>query len=247
MHYHHQTIVLSEHPNQSEYIAAGKKRREWISVSGFSGSAGQAIISKTAATLSPIAVTGCKPMRNWIPIGTSSQQVLLMHRRTIKWLMDRFRNAKIGIDACMISHDMATQLLAKLNAKWSRLVFPSQNFTDLIWKENPSSLQRLFIQFIGFTGREPSSKIAEVRQWTRMQPPAVPAYSKSAPTPSHMHVGTLITSLSNIVHLLNLHGSDIPFNPLFYAYLFISLDKVILFLDSSKLTDDTEDYPHSQD
>ena len=48
-----------------------------------------------------------------------------------------------------------------------------------------------------------------------------------------------------LAYLLNLRGSDIPFNPLFYSYLFISLDKVILFLDTAKLTDDTEDYLRS--
>lgn len=42
-----------------------------------------------------------------------------------------------------------------------------------------------------------------------------------------------------------MRGSDIPFNPLFYAYLFISLDRIILFLDASKLTDDTKDYLRS--
>jgi len=42
--------------------------------------------------------------------------------------------------------------------------------------------------------------------------------------------------------LLNLRGSDIPFNPLFYSYLFISLERVILFVDPAKLTDDTENY-----
>lgn len=44
---------------------------------------------------------------------------------------------------------------------------------------------------------------------------------------------------------MNLRGSDIPFNPLFYSYLFISADKAILFLDAVKLTDDTEDYLRS--
>lgn len=42
--------------------------------------------------------------------------------------------------------------------------------------------------------------------------------------------------------MLNLRGSDIPFNPLFYSYLFISLDKVILFIDATKLTGETESY-----
>ena len=47
------------------------------------------------------------------------------------------------------------------------------------------------------------------------------------------------------MYLLNLHGSNIPFNSLFHSYLFISLDKVILFLTTAKLTEDTEDYLHS--
>lgn len=42
-----------------------------------------------------------------------------------------------------------------------------------------------------------------------------------------------------------MRGSDIPFNPLFYAYLFISHDKIILFLDSPKVVDDTTDYLRS--
>ena len=45
-----------------------------------------------------------------------------------------------------------------------------------------------------------------------------------------------------LAYLLNLRGSDIPFNPLFYSYLFISLDKAILFLDMAKLADDTNGY-----
>lgn len=42
-----------------------------------------------------------------------------------------------------------------------------------------------------------------------------------------------------------MRGSDIPFNPLFYAYLFISLDKIILFIDPAKLNNETEEYLRS--
>lgn len=114
-------------------------------------------------------------------------------------LQDRVRDAKIGIDARMLSHEKATQLISKLNPKGSKLVFPPQNFIDLTWKEKPlRSKDSIFVQPLDFTGREASSKLAEVRQWIRAQPPAVPTYSKSPPTASQMHVGTLITSLSNI-------------------------------------------------
>ncbi|KIJ09614.1 hypothetical protein PAXINDRAFT_182123 [Paxillus involutus ATCC 200175] len=122
----------------------------------------------------------------------------------VEWLVDHCKDTKIGIDARMVSHKKATQLISKLNTKGSKLIFPPQNFVDLSWKEKPlRSKDPIFIQSIDFTGRGVSSKIAEVQQWIQEQPPAVPAYSKSAPTPVHMHIGTLATSLSSI-HLIGL-------------------------------------------
>lgn len=93
-----------------------------------------------------------------------------------------------------------------------------------------------------FTGREAPSKIAELRSWLRKQPPATLSYSKAAPTPAQVHVGMLVTSLSSIAWLLNLRGADIPFNPLFQAYFFLSNDRAILFTDPAKVTDNVRDY-----
>jgi Xaa-Pro aminopeptidase len=238
-------VIPTEDPHQSEYVAASDKRREWVS--GFTGSAGQAIVSKTAAYLVTDSRYWLQAREeldsNWYLIQAGAVDA---PKDWIEWLVDRVKDAKIGIDARMISHEKATQLIAKLNTKKSKLVFPPQNFVDLAWKDKPQrSKDPIFIQSLDFTGREASSKLSDVRQWIRAQPPAVPSYSKSPPTAAQMHVGTLITSLSSIAYLLNLRGSDIPFNPLFYSYLFISLDKVILFLDTAKLTDDTEDYLRS--
>jgi Xaa-Pro aminopeptidase len=99
----------------------------------------------------------------------------------------------------MISHDKATLLNAQLNQKNSKLIYPPQNFIDIVWKDKPlRSKEPVFIQSLEFTGREASTKIAEVRAWIQDQPPAVPSYSKATPTPAQMHIGTLITSLSSI-------------------------------------------------
>ncbi|KAF8550637.1 Creatinase/aminopeptidase, partial [Imleria badia] len=239
------SVIPTEDPHLSEYVSGSEKRREWIC--GFTGSAGQAIISKTAAYLVTDSRYWLQAREeldsNWylIPAGAADAP-----KDWMEWLVDRVKDAKIGIDARMVSHEKATQLIAKLNTKSSKLVFPPQNFVDLAWKEKPlRSKDPIFIQSLDFTGREASSKLAEVKQWIRAQPPAVPAYSKSPPTAAQMHIGTLVTSLSSIAYLLNLRGSDIPFNPLFYSYLLIATDKVILFLDAAKLTDDTEDYLRS--
>jgi Xaa-Pro aminopeptidase len=42
--------------------------------------------------------------------------------------------------------------------------------------------------------------------------------------------------------VLNLRGQDIPFNPVFQSYLFIGLDRAVLFIDKSKTNDDVIDY-----
>ena len=42
--------------------------------------------------------------------------------------------------------------------------------------------------------------------------------------------------------MLNLRGQDIPFNPLFHAYLYIGLDQVVLFTEGAKVTSVVSDY-----
>jgi Xaa-Pro aminopeptidase len=36
-------------------------------------------------------------------------------------------------------------------------------------------------------------------------------------------------------YVLNLRGDDIPYNPVFHAYLFIGLDKATLFIEKAKV------------
>lgn len=45
--------------------------------------------------------------------------------------------------------------------------------------------------------------------------------------------------------MLNLRGDDIPFNPVFHSYLFISADKSILFIEPAKVEDSVNDYLHT--
>jgi Xaa-Pro aminopeptidase len=41
---------------------------------------------------------------------------------------------------------------------------------------------------------------------------------------------------------LNLRGRDVPFNPVFHAYLFIALDRTVLFIETAKVTDEIQVY-----
>lgn len=48
----------------------------------------------------------------------------------------------------------------------------------------------------------------------------------------------VITALDEIAYILNLRGSDIPYNPVFFAYIILTLDHLHLFIDINKLTEE---------
>ncbi|KZT04219.1 Creatinase/aminopeptidase [Laetiporus sulphureus 93-53] len=238
-------IIPTEDAHGSEYVAINDKRREWIS--GFTGSAGQAIISRTNAYLATDARYWIQAREqldeNWILIEAGS---VGGPADWISWLSDRAKDARIGIDSRMVSYEKATKLNQALVGKSCKLVYPPQNLVDLIWVEKPSrSKEPIFVQPHQFTGKEAGAKLAELRAWIGNQAPTVPSYSKEPPKPSQMQVATLISSLPSIAYVLNLRGDDIPFNPVFHAYLFVSLTQAILFIEPAKVSKEVDEYLQS--
>jgi hypothetical protein len=66
-------------------------------------------------------------------------------------------DAKVGIDARLISHQQATSLDAQLSAKSSKLVYPEQNLVDIFWDSRPApSKELVYIQPIEYTGQPPA-------------------------------------------------------------------------------------------
>ncbi|KZV72786.1 Creatinase/aminopeptidase [Peniophora sp. CONT] len=242
-------IVPSEDAHQSEYVAESDKRREWLS--GFTGSAGVAIVSVSNAYLvtdsrywSQARKELDRSLWNLIPAGAPDGP-----GDYIEWLTDRARSARIGVDARMVSLDKATQLQTALAKVGSKLAFPHQNFVDIArGSDRPArSSKPIQIHGIEYTGRDASKKLRDVRDWISVQPPAVPQYASAkakaaGPTSAQRHVGMMESGLSAIAYVLNLRGEDIPFNPVFHAYLYIGLDRTILFTDSAKLKRDVREY-----
>ena len=135
----------------------------------------------------------------------------------------------------MISHETASILYTQLGIKFSKLVYLPQNLVDLCWVSRPlGSKEPVYIQPLEFTGIESAVKLSELRSWIRKQPAAIAPFVK--PTLAEMHVGTLISSLPSIAYILNLRGADMPFTPLFQAFLFVSLEHATLFIDGSKVS-----------
>ncbi|KAJ3757335.1 Creatinase aminopeptidase [Lentinula raphanica] len=239
-------IVPTEDAHGSEYVSQSDQRRKFIT--GFTGSAGQAIITMDAAFL-------ITDSRYWIQAQQQLDSNWTLVRAGgpgnpkdwIEWLHPQITNSRIGIDGRMISYEKATLVNSKLASRGTKLVYPIQNLVDIVWKEKPAkSREPVFLHPIEFTGEHASSKLARLRDWIRSQPPDVSQYSRSQePSSSKINIATLITSLDAIAWLLNMRGSDIPFNPLFHAYLFVGLDRAVLFLEEPKANEEVKGYLQS--
>lgn len=47
---------------------------------------------------------------------------------------------------------------------------------------------------------------------------------------------------ANSAYVLNLRGDDIPFNPVFVSYMYIGLDRAILFVEQEKIEPPVREY-----
>ena len=105
----------------------------------------------------------------------------------------------------MIAWGDASKLNSQVQKKSGKLVFPTQNFVDLIWKDKPArSKEPISIQPRRFAGQDAESKIRAIRFWIAEQPPTRPTYAKGEVTAAQKQVATLITSLYNIGKSLHL-------------------------------------------
>ena len=130
----------------------------------------------------------------------------------MEWIVDRAKDARIGIDARMLSHEKAVLLNAQLGPKGCKLFYPPQNLVDLIWKDKPArSREFIYVQPSHFAGMAASEKLSMLRGWISRQPPSVPTYSKREAKDSEKQVATLISNLS-CIGVFGAHLHDIRAN-----------------------------------
>jgi len=98
----------------------------------------------------------------------------------------------------MISHEKAVLINSKIGNKGSKLIYPPQNLVDLIWRDKPTkSLEKVYIQTNEFTGKDATTKLAELRNWIREQPPDK-SYANKATSAMDRPCATLVTALNCI-------------------------------------------------
>ena len=222
-------IFPSSDAHQSEYVAEHWQGRAWIS--GFNGSAGTAVVTMHSAALwtdSRYFLAAEEQLR-----GTEYELMKIKIEGTptiAEWLAQELASEdspEVGVDGMVYSYNDTMELMGELRKMGGITIRTNFDPLNLVWKNRPSIPENpIEIQPLEFAGESLQSKISRVRKALRDQ---------------HAD-GILVSALDDVAWTLNLRGTDVHCNPVFVSYLLISTDKISLFVDERKLTEEVRKY-----
>ncbi|KAL6301466.1 Creatinase/aminopeptidase [Sparassis latifolia] len=212
-------VIPSEDQHYSEYIAQCDERRAFIS--GFDGSAGCAIVTSRDAFLFTdgryFLQAEQQLDKNW----TLMKQGLPDVPTWQEFLSKRLdRNTRIGIDPTLITATDAENVQKALASTDSRLISLPRNLVDLVWKDRPPRpAKKIFPLDVKYSGESHMEKIKKVRGELK----------------NKKLQAIVINMLDEVAWLFNLRGSDIDFNPVFFAYAIVTHEKALLFVNAAQV------------
>ncbi len=220
-------VVPTLDPHNSEYVPEYWKCRQWLT--GFTGSAGTAVVTATEAFL-------WTDSRYWLQateqLGATPFSLMREGEDTdiSAWIAQRVNaepTAKIGFAPDMMTPEVFTSLFASLGLPASQFVFGADPFT-LLWDDRPAlSMAPAEMMPENVAGRSAGDKLKDLTEWML----------------EHQTSRLFITELSEICWMLNLRGSDIPYNPFVIAFLEVNTSGPHrLFIHSAKVNAEVADY-----
>jgi Xaa-Pro aminopeptidase len=209
-------LVPSSDAHLNEYIPAYQRRR--AAISGFTGSAGDALISPEGSHLFVDSRYYLQAEQEVDPALFRIHKIGLAGEHTLaNWLteMEQQRGTlRVGFDPFTLSMSAHTSLAQALRSSDSALVPISTNLVDVVWNDRPQvPAQPIYALPDEITGRSVGDKLAAVRQQM-----------------THVGVDVLIlTKLDEIAWMTNLRGRDVDYNPVFEAYLILEQQHATCF------------------
>lgn len=213
-------LIPSSDFHGSEYVGDYFKAREYIT--GFTGSAGTAVVAKDEAWLftdgryfiqarRQLSGSGIALMRAGEPNVPSVEAFLKQKLR---------RGGCIGFDGRCVCAKAGMAYEAIAEEKQGR-IFSEEDLVGAIWKDRPSMAKEpVFFLEDRFSGRTFAEKVADVR-------------ADMERAGANVHI---LSSLCDIAWLLNVRGGDIDYVPVALSYLVLSLRECIWFVQKEVLT-----------
>ena len=212
-------IIPSTDPHLGEYIPDHWRIIAWLT--GFTGSAATVIITDSFAGLWTDSRYFIQAENQLTGTGFVLMKPLLPENKDfIEWLVDNFNTGgKIAFDGRTLSIVSMRKIEKALEGR--NVLFDID--CDLIsglWTDRPSMpLSVVFDHSVVFCGKERSLKIAEVREQMRKQN-------------VNYH---LLTSIDDIMWLLNVRGNDVKYSPLLTSFVIVGQEQILLFTDENKI------------
>ncbi|MBO5097637.1 MAG: aminopeptidase P family protein [Agathobacter sp.] len=219
-------IVPTADFHESEYVGSYFKARKYIT--GFTGSAGTAVITMTEAglwtdgryfiqaaeQLEGTTVTLYKMGEEGVPTVDEYVETALQEGQMI------------GFDGRVVNNTWGKKL-AEIAEKKNGKLAVDEDLIDLIWTDRPElSKEPVRILGVEHTGKTVTEKLTEIRNVMT---------EKGA----DIH---LLTSLYDIAWLLNVRGNDISYVPVVLSYLALTKEECIWFVQEEVVTEEVAAY-----
>ena len=215
-------IIPSTDAHLSEYPPKFWESRKWIS--GFSGSAGTAVVTKDNAgvwTDSRYFIQAAEELE-----GTGFDLFKMGQSETpdmTNWIIEQVGNGgTVGIDGLVYASSDAKTLKDKLENKNIKLDTSFDPFT-VIRKDRPEiPKNKAYTLPVEIAGETVESKINRIN-------------GELAKIDAD---GILIVTLDAVAWTFNLRGNDVDYNPVAVAYAYVSKKETVLFIDLEKISDE---------
>ena len=212
-------LVPRADEHQGEYVAPSAERLKWLT--GFSGSAGIAVVARTAAAL---FVDGRYITQAPTQVDTRIFEVLqIPDAKVSDWLGKHLKaGAVVGFDPWLHNAAAIEEWSTLLDAKGIKLKALSRNPVDRVWgRDRPAPPQgTVILHPTRYAGKPAEQKIAELQAALRKE-------GEDA---------VILTLPDSIAWLLNIRGSDVAHNPVALAFAIVpAAGKVELFIDPAKV------------
>ena len=217
-------IFPSTDPHNSEYPAPHWQSRQWIS--GFTGSAGTAVVTLTEAALWTDSRYFLQAAQQLEGTGFQLMKEGLADTPTIiQWIMQKlsaYGGNCVAVDGMAMSYEEVICMRSALQ-RIGATVRTNYDAMKMIWKTRPAVPSgEIRVHPIKYAGESVSHKIERIRETLKEQG-------------CQAHV---TTDLMNIAWTMNLRGCDVAYTPVFMAFLYVSMDSVCLFVGNNTLSDE---------
>ncbi|KAI5639311.1 metallopeptidase family m24 domain-containing protein [Phthorimaea operculella] len=231
-------IVPTADAHNSQYIAAADARREWIS--GLSGSSGTAVVTAVKA----LVWTDARYFTQFFMQVDTDHWELMRQGTDLSindWLAQNMANGSVvAVDPTTYTRSAWNTLQTRLSREGVILSAVPANLVDLARAavNDPAPARDnnpLITHPVQFTGEPSMQKISKILEEMNQRGATA----------------LVLTALDDIAYTLNLRGTDIPHNPVFFSYLIIRNDQVspnnvVLFWGNGTLAADVTEHLNSE-